>query len=147
MVGGIRRDAVGFPCFAFSAYFGVGLSLRAEVLALVTGLRLCLLRGFTNVNIQVDSLVLVGILHRPLQCPWVVRREVDQIWGMVADVTRVTHCYREANRVANRLANVRASVPNQNVSIYDQYVEYVDSKGRILKDQWMLKYIYALLIK
>ncbi|XP_027060834.1 uncharacterized protein [Coffea arabica] len=66
---GILRDAAGSLCFAFSAYFGEASSLRAEALALVTGLRLCGQKGFTNVSIQVDSLVLVGILQRRLLCP------------------------------------------------------------------------------
>ncbi|XP_071924882.1 uncharacterized protein [Coffea arabica] len=77
--GGVLRDAVGVPYFAFSASFRDGSSLRAEALAPATGLRLCLQKGFTNINIQVNSLLLVGILQRRLPCPWVIRREVDEI--------------------------------------------------------------------
>ena len=61
--GGILHDASRFPVFAFSAYFGEASSLRTEVLALVTGLRLCIQKGFTKVSIQVDSLVLVGFFN------------------------------------------------------------------------------------
>ena len=49
--GGILRDSSGLPLFAFSAYFWETSSLGAEVLALVTGLRLCMQRGFTSVSI------------------------------------------------------------------------------------------------
>ena len=119
--GGILQDSSGFPLLAFSAYFGEISSLRVEALALAMGFRLCFQKGFTDVSIQVDSLVLVGILQRRLQCPWVIRREVDQIWGMITDVARFSHCYREANRVADSLANVGASSHNRNVTIYDEF--------------------------
>ena len=117
--GGILRNSSGLPLFAFSAYFGELSSLRIEALALAMGFRLCFQKGFTDVSIQVDSLVLVGILQRRLQCPWVIRREVDQ--GMITDVARLSHCYREANRLADSLAKVSASNNNQNVTIYDEF--------------------------
>ncbi|XP_027174512.1 uncharacterized protein LOC113774142 [Coffea eugenioides] len=40
--GGILRDSLGLPLFVFSTYFGETSSLRAEVLALATRLRLCM---------------------------------------------------------------------------------------------------------
>ena len=119
--GGILRDSLGTPLLAFSVYFGETSSLRAEALALLTGLRLCNQKGFTNVSIQVDSLVLVGILQRRLQCPWMIRREVKQIWDMVEDATHFAHCYREANKVAARLANVGVSTSNHEISIYNHF--------------------------
>ena len=78
-------------------------------------------KGFTNVSIQVDSLVLVGILQRRLQCPWMIRREVKQIWDMVEDATHFAHCYKEANKVADRLANEGASTSNHDISIYNHF--------------------------
>ena len=35
------------------------------------------------------------------------------------DVARVSHCYREANRVADILVNVGVSHPQQGCAIYD----------------------------
>nr|XP_027124272.1 uncharacterized protein LOC113740964 [Coffea arabica] len=119
--GGILHDVSGLPIFAFSASFGMTSSIRAEVLALGTGLRLCQQMGYAKVNIQVDSKVLVGILHRELDCPWMVRREVNQIWGMGVESEQVTHCYREANRVADCLANVGVVAGGLGVTVYDQF--------------------------
>ncbi|XP_071933873.1 uncharacterized protein [Coffea arabica] len=86
------------------------------------GLRLCVQKQFTDVSIQVDSPVLVGILQRRLQCPWVIRQEeVDHSWGMIIDMAQISHCYREANRVADSLAKVGASSHNRNVTIYDDF--------------------------
>ena len=119
--GGILRDSSRLPLFAFSAYFGELSSLCAAALALAMGIRLCVQKGFTNVSIQVDSLVLVGILQWRLQCPWVIRWEVDQIWGMITDVARFYHCYREVNKLADNLAKVGTSSHNRNVTIYDEF--------------------------
>nr|XP_027118549.1 uncharacterized protein LOC113735759 [Coffea arabica] len=77
--GGVLRDAAGVLYFAFSAYFEEASSLRAKALALVMGLCLDWQKRFTNINIQVNSLVLVRILQRRLLCPWMIRREVDEI--------------------------------------------------------------------
>ena len=52
-----------------------------------------------------------------------VRREVEQIWGMVEGAARFEHYYREAKRVADRLANVGVSDRNHNVSVYVQFSE------------------------
>ncbi|XP_071933856.1 uncharacterized protein [Coffea arabica] len=53
--GGVLRDSLGRPIVAFSAFFGKRLSLHAEALALLTGLQLCVERGFANVEIQSNS--------------------------------------------------------------------------------------------
>ena len=67
--GGVLRDSLGRPIVAFSVFFGKRLSLHAEALALLTGLQLCVERGFANVEIQSNSQVLVGILQRRFRCP------------------------------------------------------------------------------
>ena len=76
-------------------------------------------KGFTRVEIQSDSQVLVGILQRRFRCPWRIRNEVDQIWELVADVARISHCFRAANRVADILANVGVSHQHQPCVIYE----------------------------
>ncbi|XP_027120509.2 uncharacterized protein [Coffea arabica] len=80
-------------------------------------------RGYTDVTIQVDSQVLVGILQRRVQCPWQVRVVVEQIWGLIPDAGQVSHCYREANRVADRLANVGVTRQIQSIITYENFDE------------------------
>ena len=77
--GGILRDSSGSPVFDFSAFFGRRSNLHAEALAMQTGLQLCVEKGFSSVDIQSDSQVLVGIVQRRLRCPWQIRREIEQI--------------------------------------------------------------------
>nr|XP_027109142.1 uncharacterized protein LOC113729011 [Coffea arabica] len=101
---GILRDSNGPVLVAFSVSLGINTSLRAEALALLMGIRLYFQQGFEQVRVQTDSLVLVGILQQRFQCPWHIRREVRQIWRLVTDPTQVSHCFREANKVADILA-------------------------------------------
>ena len=117
--GGVLRDSTGLPLVAFSAFFGITTCLRAETLAFLIGLQICVHRGFTNLWVQSDSLVLVWVLQRRIQCPWQIQREVWQIWQLVEDPARFSHCYREANTVADALSNVGVSHPEQHVKVYD----------------------------
>ena len=62
--GGVLRDSSGSPLFAFSTFLGDTSSLHGETMALLLGLRECAERGFGNVGVQLDFLVLVGILWK-----------------------------------------------------------------------------------
>ena len=63
----------------------------------------------------------VGVLQRRIQCPWQIRREVRQIWRLVEDPARFSHCFREVNKVADVLSNVGISHPEQQVKVYDGF--------------------------
>nr|XP_027118775.1 uncharacterized protein LOC113736018 [Coffea arabica] len=119
--GGVLRDSTGLPLIAFSAYLGETTSLRAEARALLIGLQTCIQKGFEDICVQSDSLVLIGIIQRRTQYPWQIRREVNQIWKLVEDPARFSHCYREANTVADALSNVGISHPQQQIKVYDTF--------------------------
>nr|XP_027109431.1 uncharacterized protein LOC113729321 [Coffea arabica] len=118
---GILRDSNGLPLIGFSAYLGETTCIRAEARALLIGLQTCVHKGFGNLYVQSDSLVLVGILQHRIQCPWQIRREIRQIWQFVEDPDRFSHCYREANTVVDVLSNVSVSHPEQQVKIYETF--------------------------
>ena len=67
--GGVLRDSSRSPLFPFSAFLGNTSSLHAETMALLLGLHKCVERGFGNVGVQLDFLVLVEILWKQFQCP------------------------------------------------------------------------------
>ena len=119
--GGVLRDSFGVPVIAFSAYLGQTTSLRAETWALLIGLQTCKNRGFENIRVQSDSLLLVEIIQQRIQCPWEIRREIRQILKLLEDPAHLSHCYREANTVADALSNVGTSHPHQQVKIYDSF--------------------------
>ena len=66
----------------------------------------------------------MGIVQRRFRCPWQIRREIEQIWQMVGDVTRVSHCFREANRVANILANEGVYHQQHACTVYEHIHSY-----------------------
>ncbi|XP_071917209.1 uncharacterized protein [Coffea arabica] len=119
--GGVLRDSKGMPLIGFSAYLGETTCLHAEARALLIGLQICVHRGFGNLYVQSDFLVLVGILQHRIHCPWHIRREVRQIWKFVEDSDRFLHYYREANTVADALSNVAVSHPEQQLKIYKAF--------------------------
>ncbi|XP_071902637.1 uncharacterized protein [Coffea arabica] len=130
---GVLRDSIGVPVFTFSAYLGQTTSLRAETWALLIGLQTCKHRGFENISVQSDSLLLVGIIQQRIPCPWEIRREVRQIWKLLEDPVHLSHCYREANTVADALSNVGTSHPHQQVKVYDIFSMFPREARRAIR--------------
>ncbi|XP_071906080.1 uncharacterized protein [Coffea arabica] len=121
---GVLQDPSGCPLVGFSAFLEVTFSFQVETLALLMGLRICVQKGFTNVSIQLDSLVLVGILQLRLHYPWHIRLEVRQIWKLAGDPPRLFHYFREANKVTDTLANVGVAHPHHAVKLYEHWNEW-----------------------
>ena len=118
--GGFLRKPLGCMIFAFSSYFGSCTSLQAEAKALLLGLRICEQRGFGgNVVVETDSLMLERILLKRCLCPWAISVEVGKIGLLLGGSCQVTHCFREANKVADILANVGAAHSQCGVCVYD----------------------------
>ncbi|XP_071902663.1 uncharacterized protein [Coffea arabica] len=79
----------------------------AEAKALLLGLQMCAQRGFGgNLVVETDSLMLQRILLKQCQSPWSINVEVGKIELLAGGSCQFVHCYREANKVADVLANV-----------------------------------------
>lgn len=106
--GGIIRGARGEVIGMYAANCGATTCTRAEFLAVLRGLALTWNKGCRKVVLEVDSMVVVrellGDLRPSSPLYHIVRRckglIFDQEWEVV-----VKHCYREANRAADWLAN------------------------------------------
>lgn len=107
-VGGIVRGRGGRPLSMFAANCGVASCTKAEFLAVLKGLALVWNLGNRRIVLEVDSLVVARALlgedipsstyyHGIRRCKEMVNK---QDWEVV-----VSHCYREANRAADWLAN------------------------------------------
>ncbi|XP_027103196.1 uncharacterized protein [Coffea arabica] len=106
--GGVLRDSSGALIFGFSIPLGELISLQAETRSLLYGVQQYLSRGFSRVQIEVDSLLLVNILRDKSRCPWRVRSKIESIQTVLRTGWSVEHCYREANQVADALSKVGA---------------------------------------
>lgn len=106
--GGLIRGDQGETLGLFAANCGVTTSTKAELLAALRGLSLVWNKGHRRVVLELDSMVVVNSLlgdlnpsspyfHIIRRCQELVR---NKEWRVV-----VQHCYREANRAADWLAN------------------------------------------
>lgn len=92
----------------FAANCGIASSTKAELLAVMKGLALAWNKGHKRVILEVDSMVvtrsLLGEINPSSPYYHVIRRCREllekQEWEVV-----VQHCYRQANRSADWLAN------------------------------------------
>ncbi|MQL75993.1 hypothetical protein Taro_008377, partial [Colocasia esculenta] len=104
--GGCIRDRHGNVLVAFAYYYGYGNSMTAEIRALADGIRFAEHFGFHISIVHSDSMALVHSLKAG-KCPsWYAYR-----WWRIAQVFiqrrnyLLHHVYREANQVADSLAN------------------------------------------
>lgn len=103
--GGLLHDSKGAFVFSLSYYFGSLTSLHAELKALVFGVQLCLAQGYTELHIEADSLVLVQMMQGCCACLWRLQRDLDALLQYQSHFRAVMHCFREANKSADRLTN------------------------------------------
>ncbi|CDP19416.1 unnamed protein product [Coffea canephora] len=68
--GGLLRDHSGKLIFSFSKEFGDVQVLQAEASALSYGLQICISKRFRKVLVEVDSKVLVSLIHSSDMSNW-----------------------------------------------------------------------------
>ncbi|XP_071912305.1 uncharacterized protein [Coffea arabica] len=68
--------------------------------------RLAISRRYVNLHIESDSLGLVQIIQGIVQCPWRLRRDLQDLLEDRRCFREVSHCFSEANKPADRLANI-----------------------------------------
>jgi len=101
--------------------FGESMRVSSSMKAVLRGLRLAKTLEINKLWVQVDSFVLVGLLkdesnscaeHAPIlnQCKEIIKQ---QGWEAL-----ISHCFREANKVTDALANIGCNLVSSYV-IYD----------------------------
>ncbi|XVF31410.1 hypothetical protein REPUB_Repub16aG0143600 [Reevesia pubescens] len=99
-VGGICPDSQWLWCFGFMLRMDYGCILKAELHAILAGLKLAWSRGFKKVIIESDSLTGVQRLHQSLQDrdPYsLLIKECKHLMEFNWKCS-VRHVYREANK-------------------------------------------------
>ena len=107
-VGGVLRGDRGEWLGGFSENLGQCFSMKAELWANLRGLRLAAAQKYRKVWIQTDSSVVVGMLTNRMQRHPEHHFLIQQCYNLLHMEqleVKITHCYREANKVADILAN------------------------------------------
>ena len=108
-IGGVIRDASGGMVQAYASYIGFGSNNKAELMALLYGLRRCKSLNISNVIVEMDSMVVISWWLRGRCGVWYL----EDFWEEIVELACTVHCrfqhvYREGNRVADWLAKAGA---------------------------------------
>ena len=92
--------------FYYSEFLGTQTNNYAELFAIAKGLELCWEKGINKIWVETDSQVAISLIVKDQLGHWTLQAVLTRIRAMCAllDV-RFTHIYREANAVADYLAN------------------------------------------
>lgn len=140
--GFILRDSDGLCIVAKSRFFGPGDSLSAELAAFLDAIRFCLAKGFPRVCIELDSKLLVDMLHLHISWPWKLWSELAQARTLLCDSGySLFHIYREANSVADSLAKLATSARVTHEYQFGALPSYI--RGLIHLDSLSFPYVRA----
>lgn len=96
--------------FADSSFFGIGSALLAEIRALKRGLQHCSAQGFSAFDVRCDSQILVQFMLGRTAFPWQYADELQETQLLLRSTSsRIFHCFRETNMVADALAKFASS--------------------------------------
>lgn len=104
--GGCIRNVHGDIILSFSFWYGLGDIIQAEGRAILDALRLALSLSIPISVIYSDSLLLVNTIVNKKSPPWVLFPWWDEILFLLSSMRcSIIHVYREANQVADSLAD------------------------------------------
>ncbi|XP_042499704.1 uncharacterized protein LOC122077871 [Macadamia integrifolia] len=107
-VGGVFRNYKREPLLNFRNFVGIKSNFEAEFLALITSLEHAKNSCIQNLWIECDSAVVVFLFSKEL-VPWFIQQRWRGVLSYLGSISwKITHCYREANVVADFLAKTAA---------------------------------------
>lgn len=104
--GGIVRDDCGNLVASFSYYYGQGTIMKAEYLALLDGLSLCTALEIWDLDVECDSKVVVTAIRDNDTTSWAYTQILRPCIASWRDSFEIRHIFREANRAADRFADL-----------------------------------------
>ncbi|CAA7030918.1 unnamed protein product [Microthlaspi erraticum] len=112
--GGVLRDELGCWCRGFALNIGICTAPLAELWGVYYGLCIAWDSKAQRVELEVDSEMVVGFLRTGIEEVHPLSFLVRLCHGFLSRdwIVRVSHVYREANRLADGLANYAFSLPS-----------------------------------
>ncbi|XP_059078011.1 uncharacterized protein LOC131876591 [Cryptomeria japonica] len=86
---------------------GVATNNETKDLAMVRGIKFCVDQGYSKVEIEGDSQIVINAVIKQTTPNWKLQQYLDDIKQNLNRIQqyKITHVYREANRAADQLAN------------------------------------------
>nr|ABW81175.1 non-LTR retrotransposon transposase [Arabidopsis cebennensis] len=111
--GGILRQQDGSWIGGFAVNIGICSAPLAELWRVYYGLYIAWERKITRLEVEVDSELVVGFLTTWISDSHPLSFLVRLCYGFISRdwIVRISHVYREANRLADGLANYASSLP------------------------------------
>lgn len=85
--GSVVRNDLGQLLVAFSSFYRQSTNTKAEMRALLEGLVICIQKGFLDVEIESNSMVVVRWIQGQGCCPWFHRELLDKIIEVKRNLT------------------------------------------------------------
>lgn len=105
--GGVLRDHDGRSVFAFSTVFGSCTNNEVELQTIVEGIKICCQCGYSCIDIECDSLIVVSWLMNKTCTVWYLWDFWDHQLTFFDGIDfSIKHIFREGNKVADELARV-----------------------------------------
>lgn len=138
--GCVLRGQSGDVLFAASKLLGVATNVQAEIMALEYGLSLCQEKGFRDIQVDTDTMLLVQMLQGKAPQPWRHRHILARISALLNSThSSLRHQFREVNAVADALAKHASS--SETSTIFDHFTLPRQIKGLVRLDQIGYPYV------
>ncbi|XP_059301777.1 uncharacterized protein LOC132053678 [Lycium ferocissimum] len=103
--GGVIRDYEWHLMCAYTLKLGQGTSNWEESVALLFGVKWCIQNAYEYIIAESDSKILVDSVNEAISIPWRMIKEVEELRQYIEQTDFIMqHCYREGNKVADKLA-------------------------------------------
>lgn len=129
---GVLRDHMGNVIDAIAIPIGQTNSHIAEATATLYTMRIVVDLGCPNLWLEGDSLNIVNILNNKISTSWTIEATIKEIKHLIQNFEKIviTHTFREANCVADWIANY-VVLKGQIVRWTDDLINHVDLKAII----------------
>lgn len=99
---------------------------QAELWAIIHGLKLAKERGYSKIQVESDSLMAVNFIDKGCLDTHQYKSLIDEIQSLMSDMEsiQVSHIFREANHVADHLANCGLSL-DMLCKIFDVILDFL----------------------
>lgn len=126
--GGLLRDHLGTWISGFVVNIGITSSYNAELWGLLHGLRLCRSLNIQNLEVELDSAVIVGLLAEQDAREGTLSTLLLECFAILRTFQHaaIRHTLREGNRAADFLANL-GHLYDPGISIFDLQPQGISS--------------------